>query len=380
MTRITCEYCNMEYDIDMDQCPLCGMRNPVFVPVHEEPESPPPAKQQPARKARAKRSAAKAPPAKDKIPRWIYVLISIFLGLAALIGSLYGMYAVGIIKFGKEKTPENASLDLPISENDTQTDPEPEPEPEPEPAEIACTGLSLKAEIVLTEVGGTADIGLHLEPENCTEELSLVSSNPAVCTADSNGQLTALSEGRAVITAVCGNQSATASVICDFNGTGSVDGLSLSSDDVTLLESGETFQLTVRGISDGTEVKWESDDQDVCSVNDGEVTARGPGSANVTAEVNGTKLTCTVRCRFEAEPDAPNGNTKNQLDHQDVTLKQGESFEISVVDGISGGWNVTDGSVITVDGNGIVTAVGRGTASVYTVVGGERLECIVRVN
>ena len=50
-----------------------------------------------------------------------------------------------------------------------------------------------------------------------------------------------------------------------------------------------------------------------------------------------------------------------------------------MVNGVSGGWNVTDGSIITVDGNGIVTALAKGQAEVYTIIGGQRLSCIVRV-
>ena len=220
---------------------------------------------------------------------------------------------------------------------------------------------------------------MRIEPENCTEEISLVSSNPAVCTVDADGQVTALGEGRAVITAACGEQTGTVSVICDFGSGAALEGLALSSDDVTLLAVGEAVSLTVSGVPKGAEVVWSSDDRDVCTVEDGVVTAEGPGVASVTAEVNGKELTCTVRCRFEEDPAISSGNGSNKLDHSDVTLQVGESFEISVVNGISGGWNVTDGSVIAVDGNGIVTGVGKGTASVYTVVGGERLECIVRV-
>lgn len=382
MARITCEYCNTEYESDMEQCPLCGMPNSAA--GSEQPDRPREERTQTAERKitpKKKRTGARAKPAEDKIPRWIYILISVFLSLAVLIGSLYAMYAVGIIKFGGDKNKKDESLDLPIQEDDPGPEPapEPEPKPEPEPEPVACTGLSLKEEIVLTEVGGLANVELRVEPENCTEAVSLVSSNPAVCTVDADGQVTALGEGRAVITAACGEQTGTVQVICDFGGGTAGEALALSSGDVTLLAAGESAALTVRGLPDGAEVIWSSGDEDVCTVEDGVITAQGPGVADVTAEVDGQRLTCTVRCRFEDGGGAPSGGGANRLDHTDVTLKPGESFEISVVDGISGGWNVTDGSVITVDGNGIVTGIAKGTASVYTVVGGERLECIVRV-
>ena len=120
----------------------------------------------------------------------------------------------------------------------------------------------------------------------------------------------------------------------------------------------------------------------------GRVTAVKAGTATVTAQVNDKKLTCIVRSNIEGSVVADDSNAENtgsgstggnQLDHTDVTLAVGQSFEISVVNGVSGGWNVTDGSVITVDGKGNVTALASGTAKVYTIVNGQRLECIVRV-
>lgn len=380
MARITCEYCNTEFESDMDQCPLCGMPNQIVVSVPEEEPEQPRTDGDDKKSKKVKKSGPRVPSREDKIPRWICVLICIFLSLAVIVGSIYALLALDIIKIGKGRPKENASLDLVPSDGEPGTEPAPapEPEPEPEPIQIDCTGLRMEGEIILSEMGRSASFNPVIEPKDCTDEISWVSSNPAVCTVDSTGLVTALGEGSAVVTAVCGEQSATATVICDFGGgVVAADGIALSSDDVTLLAPGETVSLTVEGIPDGAEVEWTSDDSEVCTVEDGVITAEGPGVAVITAETEGKTLTCTVRCRFEG---GSTGNTKNRLDHDDVSLKVGENFEISVVDGVSGGWNVTDGTIITVDGNGIVTGLAKGTASVYTVVDGERLECIVRVS
>lgn len=376
MAQITCEYCNTEYETDMDQCPLCGMPNPAFFSA-DEPEPPETEEKKPNK---SKKTRRQAPAKEDKIPRWICVLISVFLSLAVIIGSIYALIALDIIKFGKDKPEENASLDLVPPDEDSEKDPEPEPEPnpepEPEPEPVPCAGLSMEKQIVLPEMGGSMTISPVIEPENCTEVVSWVSSNPAICTVDSSGVVTALGEGSAVVTAVCGDQSATVNVICDFGGgVVSVGGVTLSSDDVTLQSAGETITLTLGGVTDGAEVVWTSDDEEVCTVDDGVVTAEGPGTAKVTAETEGKTLTCTVRCRFEESREP-----KKQLDHDDVSLNVGESFEISVVDGVSGGWKVTNGNIISVNANGIVTALASGTARVYTEVDGQRLECIVRVS
>jgi len=371
MAKVTCEYCETEYDDDMPQCPLCGTPNPAPVPTEE------PAPQRP------KRGGARAAPKEDRIPRWICVLISIFLGLAVVIGSLYALYALDILKFGKKSEMQDETLDLPFSE-DSADDPAPaEPEGDPEPAEtepgaqVACTALTVDpVAIRLSEPGAQMGIAVSILPANCTETVVFASSDPSVCSVDPTGLVTALSEGSATVTVACGSKTATAGVNCDFSGAPS-SGVTLNHTDVTLTAQGDDTSLYVENAPADTEIKWSSSDESVCTVEDGTVTAVGGGTATITADVSGEKLECVVRCAFEggAEP----GGSGDRLDHTDVTLNVGDSFEISVVDGVSGGWNVTDGSIITVDKLGNVTGLAAGTAKVYTVVNGNRLECVVRV-
>ena len=63
MARITCEYCNTEYEMDMDQCPLCGMPNTVAGSIPEEPE--PSRAKEPKKPPKEKRSGARAAPAEE---------------------------------------------------------------------------------------------------------------------------------------------------------------------------------------------------------------------------------------------------------------------------------------------------------------------------
>jgi len=352
----------------MPQCPLCGTPNPAPVPAEEaEPQRP-------------KRGGARAAPKEDRIPRWICVLISVFLGLAVVIGSLYALYALDILKFGKKAEEADETLDLPFEE-DTPSDAAPaEPEAD-EPSEqtpsapAACTALTLDpATLRLSEPGAQASVAVSILPANCTEAVVFASSDPAICSVDATGLVTALSEGSATVTAACGSKTATVGVTCDFSGT-SASGASINLTDVTLTTAGDHASLSIENAPADAEIVWSSSDESVCTVEDGAVTAVGGGTATVTAEVSGEKLECVVRCTFEAG----SGGSGDRLDHTDVTLNVGEGFEISVVDGVSGGWNVTDGSIITVDKLGNVTALASGTAKVYTVVNGSRLECVVRV-
>ncbi len=384
MAKIKCEYCETEYESDMPACPLCGTLTRNYSAVEEKPDEAPPKRKRGAREARQE----------DAIPRWIAVLISVFLGLAVIVGAVYAMYALDIIKIGKKaetKVPE--SLDLPIEPPEDEPPSAPAspdgpevPEPSGEPEETVCTSLSVTpASLTLEQIGISVKLTASVEPAGCTEAVTWVSSNPAVCSVDATGSVTSFSEGSAIITVACGSETSTVEVLCDFGGEAgeSQNDAVLSIEDLTLLDPGEQATIRIENAPEDAEVSWSSRDEGVCIVKDGAVTAISRGETEVVATVNGKELSCTVRCRFDGsytpDPETDGNPSGNKLDHDDVTLTVGGSFEISVVNGRSGGWNVTDSSVISVNANGIVTGLSSGTAEVFTVVGGERLSCIVRV-
>ena len=66
------------------------------------------------------------------------------------------------------------------------------------------------------------------------------------------------------------------------------------------LEVGSTGKLTVKDAGDKT-VTWSSDKESVATVDNGTVTAVGEGTAKITADVDGTKLTCDVTVKAKEE-------------------------------------------------------------------------------
>ena len=401
MARITCDYCGTQYDDIQQRCPLCGSINQSDPAQAESGEhgqkgrggrySAPKA----SRPSRPSTAAREEEEADDRIPKWLTIMICVVLGLAVVIGALYAMYAVGVFS---PKTASQEDLTLPeqqITEdtNKTQNTQQPEDQEqgnqqETTPTEVLCTGITLSESSVTLESAGLATtVTATVEPADCTETILWTSSDTTVCTVDDLGVITAVDGGKATITATCGSFSAEVEVECDF-GNSKENIAYLSTADFTLFSTGEQATIQVLDAPEGATITWSSSDTSVCTVSGGKVTAVKAGTATVTAQVNDKKLTCTVRCNIEGSVVADDSNAENtgsgstggnQLDHTDVTLAVGQSFEISVVNGVSGGWNVTDGSVITVDGKGNVTALASGTAKVYTIVNGQRLECIVRV-
>ena len=154
---------------------------------------------------------------------------------------------------------------------------------------------------------------------------------------------------------------------------------SLNSTDISFFGPGESFVLTVPGAAGYYDVLWSAEDEAIAAVDGGgRVTAVGPGSARIYAEVAGTQLTCWIRCRFDAPPaeDAP---TLNSTDISFFGV--GERYRLSVSNVPEDAdilWSSEDYGVAYVDGDGRVRAVGSGTVQVHAQVGDTVLACWVR--
>ena len=154
---------------------------------------------------------------------------------------------------------------------------------------------------------------------------------------------------------------------------------SLNRIDISFFGAGESFVLVVEGIPAGTEILWSAEDEAIAAVDDtGRVTAVGPGSARIYAEMGGYKLTCWIRCKF----DAPLSEDAPSLDKTDMSFfGVGEFYRLTVNNAPEDGeilWESEDYSVATVDETGRVTAVGPGTIKVKATVGEYTLSCWVR--
>ena len=152
----------------------------------------------------------------------------------------------------------------------------------------------------------------------------------------------------------------------------------LNRTDISFFGAGESFVLTVPGAV-GVEVLWSAEDEEIAAVDEtGRVTAVGPGSARVFAEVADTRLECWIRCQF----DAPPAEDALSLNNTDISFfGVGESYRLSVnnaPDGAEIVWSSEDYGVAAVDANGRVRAVGPGTIRVKARIGETVLSCWVR--
>ena len=102
-----------------------------------------------------------------------------------------------------------------ITETQEPTQPEPT-----DPPVIRCQQLVLDVtDITLYQAGEVHALNIQALPEGTTDEIMYISSNEAVATVDTAGQVTAVGSGSVVISAFCGTQHLEINIVCDFEGT-----------------------------------------------------------------------------------------------------------------------------------------------------------------
>ena len=352
------------------------------------------------------------------IPKWMMTVICVILGLAVLGGALLAFSRLGWSPLYREATLEAPTADTTADSAAQPAEAQPAEQPadtaqqpaenrytneedqqpaaqqpeEDKPQSVSCTSLTLSAPTVTFEDAGRFfNITFTRKPAECTEPVTFTTSDETVATVSEQGKIVAVNAGSAVITATCGDQSATCLVTCDFAYVGGDEEetdtpvLALSRDDLTFFGVGEQYQLTVSGAPDGAKVTYASSDTAIVTVSDsGVLTAKGSGTTTVSVTVDdAAPMTCIVRCNFE---DGAQSDGTYTLSNSDVTMGvKGETFQISLRDA-SGNkvtgllWVSSDLSVCSVDGTGVVKAEGKGTAYISTTYNGVSYQCIVRCN
>ncbi len=207
------------------------------------------------------------------------------------------------------------------------------------------------------------------------------SSDPAVVMVDADGNLAAMGAGTAevALTSEDGKLSASGTVKVVVSPTGLTMPESL-----TLTEGGEaqSAAATVEP-ADATDytVNYTSSDEAVATVDaNGNVTPVAADEADVTAEITDKGLAAT--CHVVVTPAVE----ALYLSDDTLTLGTGDTETLILtaepegVDVSAAVWASSDETVVTVDGEGSVTAVAEGEATVTAALGGVEAVCEVTVS
>lgn len=258
-----------------------------------------------------------------------------------------------------------------------------------EQTDVPVTGVSLNTSTLNLIEGGTDTLTATVEPNNATNRnVTWSSDNPSVATVN-NGVVSAVSEGTATITVTAQGDS-TKSASCTVTVTAAavpVTGVTLNKTSTSLyVGNTETLTATVApdNATDKT-VTWTSSNPSVATVENGVVSAVAPGTAVITVTTaDGTKTaTCTVTVTVpvtgvtlsQTQASLYYNRTPNTLTLT-ATVAPDNATNKDVI------WTSSDSAVATVDQNGVVTAVDRGTATITitTADGNYTATCTVTVS
>ncbi len=147
---------------------------------------------------------------------------------------------------------------------------------------------------------------------------------------------------------------------------------------------GKTTQIQETVMPKNTDrpaVKWTSSDPSVAKVNgNGVVTGVSNGTAKITCTtVNNISATCKVRVCTYSTSVTLNKTSANMYTTQKLTLKPTVSPQTTTDKSVK--WSSSNNSVATVSESGVVTAVGKGTATITckTADSGKTATCKVTV-
>ncbi|MBR4504751.1 MAG: Ig-like domain-containing protein [Candidatus Methanomethylophilaceae archaeon] len=250
--------------------------------------------------------------------------------------------------------------------------------------EIPAESVSLDKSTASMAEGENLKLTAEVLPLDSTDNVQWSSSDTSVAKVSSDGLVTALSAGKATITAIAGGFSDSCQITVK-EPVRAVEGITLDRESMSLV-SGSTQTIVATVIPyDATnkEVFWITSDPSVATVSDGVVTGVYEGTANIMVKTadGGFEAKCVVSVSSDII-----SVTGVALDRSSATIVLEETLTLSAKVSPSNAtnkevyWSTSDPSVATVS-DGIVTAVSEGTAtiSVLTMDGGYSAECTVTV-
>ena len=249
------------------------------------------------------------------------------------------------------------------------------------PISISAASISLNKSELELFVGEEETLIATLEPESSTAEViwSVEEEYQNIISVDSEGKVTALAAGEAIVEATAGSVSATCKVTVN---PVLVSSVTLNVQDITLLV-GATDKLTAtvspENVTDPV-ITWSSDNESIATVDaNGNVTAVAVGVANITAKCGDATATCKVTVN-------PITASSVTLNVPNMTLLVGATDKLTatispenVTDPVIT-WSSDNESIATVDANGNVTAVAVGVANITAKCGDVTATCKVTVN
>lgn len=240
--------------------------------------------------------------------------------------------------------------------------------------DIKVTGITLNKTTLNIKTGATEQLTARVQPTDATNsKVTWSSSVEGVATVDPTGKVTAIKAGTTVITATAKDDSGI-SASCTVQvtvPTVKVTGITLNKTTASVVK-GKTVALTATVTPDTATdktIKWTTSNKNVATVStDGVVTAVAAGTAIITATAadgSGVKATCKITVTnpvIKVTKVTLNKTTASVVKGKTLTLTATVTPTNATNKNVT--WKSSNTKIATVDGNGMVTAVAAGTATI----------------
>lgn len=335
MSKVICEICGTSYPDTANQCPICGCSREGWSqnPLADEFEDELPA-QAGAKRAKGgrfsttnvKKRTVSAQPLEDDYrdddldeepmpPRRQngFLVAILMILVAVLLAATVYLFVRVFLPLVLLPNPSVADPDIvtsttaPTQQNEETTEPT-----------IPCEELRLESQniIELNAIGQFYLVHTTVLPSNTTDSVTYASSDESVATVNSEGRITAVSEGVAVITVTCGEQSIECQLICTVSDETEetaeteqetteatepkkdLPDIAFNKTDLSFFMLGEQYEIPYTPSEIPAEdITWTSDNSDIVSVENGVLTMRWWGTTKIYAEYDGVKIECIVRVK-----------------------------------------------------------------------------------
>ena len=260
--------------------------------------------------------------------------------------------------------------------------------------EIKATGIKLDKNSITLKYGTNTKLVATITPNNVTnKKVTWSSSNTNLVTVDNNGNISAIGNSSSTVTITAktsdGKYSASAKVsVIKVENEIKAAGIKLDKNSITLKYGTNTklvATITPNNVTNKN-VTWSSSNANLVTVdNNGNVKAVGnkDGTATITVKTsNGKTAKCTVKVTAIKV-------TGVKLDKTSVTLEYGKTTRLTATVSPSNAgnkkvtWTSSNTSLVKVDNNGNIKAVGNkngsATITVKTNDGAYTAKCTVKV-
>lgn len=244
---------------------------------------------------------------------------------------------------------------------------------------VEVTNVTLNHNSIALKSGQEVKLTATITPDNATDKsVTWSSSNPSVATVSSNGTVTAVAAGIAVITCMA-NDGSGVTATCEVTVTDPEPTDITISPTSKTIKRGETFTATytLTPSNAKTTVTWSSDDESIATVTqDGVVTGVGVGSTFINVETDNGK---SAYCKLMVTAPEPTAITLPK----NVTVYVGGTITLTPTLTPEGAeatltWESDDPSVVRVSADGVLTGVAEGLALV-TVSASNGLTSVCKV-